>query len=148
MHKVYKNSQKRRVTGQSPGNAAESGHKPAGRYYNKEANMKKIIVIAAVALLMGCSSEPSSVSVYNAECLTAETLAETLAETDTEIVVSVTHGVCLDAETGDGQTANGYISYSVVDGVQTGDEITTYYIYTAESADIDDIEYRHDVIAP
>lgn len=110
--------------------------------------MKKIIAIAAVALLMGCSSEPSSVSVYNAECLTAETLAETLAETDTEIVVSVTHGVCLDAETGDGKTSKGYISYRGVDGVQTGDKVTTVYVYTADAVDIDDIAYRYDVIAP
>lgn len=145
MHKVYKNSQKRRVTGQSPGNAAKSGHKPAGRYYNnKEATMKKIIAIAAVVLLMGCSSTQTSVSIYNADDLTAETLAAA----DTDIIVSVAHGVCLDGETGDGQTANGYVSYSVVDGVQTGDEITTYYIYTADAVDIDDIEYRYDVIAP
>lgn len=117
---------------------------PPDANVTKEANMKKIIAIAAVALLMGCSSEPSCVSVYDADDLTAETLAAA----DTDIIVSVAHGVCLDAETGDGQTANGYISYSAVDGVQTGDEITTYYIYTAESADIDDIEYRYDVIAP
>lgn len=106
--------------------------------------MKKIIAIAAVALLMGCSSEPSSVSVYDADDLTAETLAET----DTEIVVSVTHGVCLDAETGDGKTSKGYISYRGVDGVQTGDKVTTVYVYTADAVDIDDIAYRYDVIAP
>lgn len=104
--------------------------------------MKKIIAIAAVVLLMGCSSEPSSVSVYDADDLTAETLAAA----DTDIIVSVAHGVCVDAETGDGQAEDGYINYSNVPGIQTGDTVTTYFIYTAESAGIDDISYRYDVI--
>lgn len=104
--------------------------------------MKKIITVAAVALLMGCSSEPSCVSVYDADDLTAETLAAA----DTDIIVSVAHGVCLDAETGDGQAEDGYISYSSVADIQTGDKVTTYFIYTAESTSIDDVTYRYDII--
>lgn len=103
--------------------------------------MKKIIAIAAVVLLMGCSSTPTGVRTYNAEDLTAETLAAA----DTDIIVSVAHGVCLDAETGDGQAEDGYINYNNVAGVQTGDKVTTYFVYKSESSN-DDILYRYDVI--
>lgn len=103
--------------------------------------MKKITALLLVALLAGCKPV-GNIATYDQSEFDQNVLINSTAD----IIVVTTTGICTDAATGDGQAADGYINYSNVAGVQTGDTVTTYFIYTAESSSIDDIAYRYDVI--
>lgn len=103
--------------------------------------MKKITALLLIALLSGCKPI-GNIATYDQSEFDQEILAESTAD----MIIVAVNGICADGNTGDGQAEDGYISYSSVMGIQTGDTVTTYFIYTAESTSIDDIAYRYDII--
>ena len=87
--------------------------------------MKKTVALLLAAATIGCTAVNTS---------------------NSDLKVIAVNGICTNSNTGDGQAEDGYINYSNVPGIQTGDTVTTYFIYTIESSGIDDIAYRYDVI--
>ena len=87
--------------------------------------MKKTVALLLAVAAIGCTAVKTS---------------------NSDISIVAVNGTCTNSVTGDGQAEDGYINYSNVPGIQTGDTVTTYFIYTIESSGIDDIAYRYDVI--
>lgn len=67
-------------------------------------------------------------------------------------IVEITTGTVCNAETGDGEIQNtteteyNYISYKDVDGIENGSKVLTFFYYSKNAKDVDDITARFDIV--
>ena len=67
-------------------------------------------------------------------------------------IIEITAGTVCNAETGDGEIQNtteteyNYISYKDVDGIENGSKVLTFFYYSKNAKDVDDITARFDIV--
>lgn len=55
-------------------------------------------------------------------------------------------GTVKNAETGDGEATCGYVNYKRVKGAKTGSKVMTWFVYSRDNNDFDNIIDRYDII--
>lgn len=112
---------------------------------NKKRNIKK--AVAALAISGAVFATAHAPRFYQPDEITAD-----LFPSSSRPIIEIANGTVCDAETGAGEIQNtaeteyDYISYKNVDGIENGSKVLTFFYYSKNAKDVDDIAARFDIV--